>query len=261
MRDIYQDRQNPGSQLDVFLNVQHPIENYLEHRGEWRDFKMLGGEVTITRLSSVSDIGYQSFEITCRLRENIRTKVVTLQIDMNGLVDAFNILAEQLYQIVLQFNEIQQQITDELGQIYDDMNKRANNSSLADFNHVIYQLSSSYETSEFGRAAMTKSLKLLYDFLTDDQKKDLETKGHFIVTGGKTGMKYGIGLTRSGNVQREDGKNLCLVATERVPIFDQILMQKFMIEMREAEFMQGAHVMLIPHFQNPPFDPSFRSLG
>lgn len=89
---------------------------------------------------------------------------------------------------------------------------------------------------------------LLQEHLTERQKYDLSTKGHFDVVNFKSKRHYRIRRGRAQNVFLLDGpggrevKRLCCHPNERVPDADTMLAQKLLIEFNEELFLKTANI-------------------
>ena len=100
------------------------------------------------------------------------------------------------------------------------------------------------------REAATRSKEWLLEHLTDEQRADFESKKYFVVKGQKSGNSYRINTIASQmNIRlmpqdgAHGGRNLCVVSKDKnIPILDQVLMQKLMIETKEDEFLELAGV-------------------
>ena len=98
------------------------------------------------------------------------------------------------------------------------------------------------------REAEARSRAFLIENLSDDQRRDYEQHAWFIVTGQVTGSKYRINSMRQMNVSvldpgtlRSTGEYLCVVFKDvLIPLPDQMLMQKLMLECDENEFLSDA---------------------
>lgn len=96
-------------------------------------------------------------------------------------------------------------------------------------------------------AADARAMALLQSILTDEQNRDLESHGYFF-TRGQSGRLYRIGKGRTGNIKvvnpetLEWTESLCIHQQEYVPVADTMLMQKLMIETREAHLRAYANI-------------------
>ena len=96
-------------------------------------------------------------------------------------------------------------------------------------------------------AADERAEKLLVDHLTPQQYEQLRACGYFEVN--VKGRTYRIFRGWSMNVQLVDGggkklRSYCAVPKLHVPIADQMLAQKLMLEFEEHEFLRVANVRL-----------------
>lgn len=104
-------------------------------------------------------------------------------------------------------------------------------------------------------AAQAKAMAFLKEHLTPEQINDLDGHGWFFVKGGSTGRRYRIRNNSQMNVdelrevQASDGSMReapvrvhCVVAAEKgIPLGDQLLMQKLMLETDEHKFLKTAN--------------------
>lgn len=100
--------------------------------------------------------------------------------------------------------------------------------------------------------AWEKAERLLLMFLDDNQRKTW-SKGHYFDVRSQSGRRFRIFLNRSGNVCeipenflgiRVDTRyhpTYCIGTTVDVPLPDQLLAQKLMLEYREEEFFRIAN--------------------
>ena len=97
--------------------------------------------------------------------------------------------------------------------------------------------------------AETVAFQLLLEFLTPEQKADMERHGYFYVRGGSSGTRYRIN-TRGGyqhniDVMREDEDrrvaDLCAHCKGELPKYDHFLAQKFNLEIEEDKFLRIAN--------------------
>ena len=95
--------------------------------------------------------------------------------------------------------------------------------------------------------AEIKAEKLLVKNLSAEQKKDWLADRTFMVTGNTTGIQYKLTKSRTYGIEtylygRKIGK-LCVVAKDpKIPIYDQLLAQKLLIETDEKAFVALANV-------------------
>ena len=92
--------------------------------------------------------------------------------------------------------------------------------------------------------AQTRARELLLEHLTPDQRDTFIKKGWFIVQGGRTKTAYRIrGDTLIANVDVIGGRHrLCAHARSgSVPMGDQLLAQKIMLELAEDDFLRIAN--------------------
>jgi len=96
--------------------------------------------------------------------------------------------------------------------------------------------------------AADRARGLLLEHLTPEQRETFEQNNWFVVEGGRSKTKYRIrGGTFAGNVDvlRKDGKinhRLCAhIDASKVPLGDQLLAQKIMLELAEDDFIRIAN--------------------
>ena len=89
--------------------------------------------------------------------------------------------------------------------------------------------------------AIAKAKGILWSYLNAEQRTQLFCLNYFRVRGSKTNKIYRIAAGHTGNVIREDGNTYCLVPDEPVPMWDQLLAQKLLIEDNEMSFIRKAH--------------------
>lgn len=95
--------------------------------------------------------------------------------------------------------------------------------------------------------ASVKAKELLLEHLTPSQRRTLEEKGWFLITGGKSGKIYRLSSRSiAGNVEEmsKEGKALaryCCHLDHRYPTHDHHLAQKIMLEHNEEEFLRLAN--------------------
>jgi len=96
-------------------------------------------------------------------------------------------------------------------------------------------------------AASDRAGELLLNHLTPQQRETYAKNGWFIVEGGKTKTKYRIrGGTLVANIDVLDRRDrsthrLCGHAQSHIPMGDQLLAQKIMLELAEDEFLRLAN--------------------
>lgn len=100
-------------------------------------------------------------------------------------------------------------------------------------------------------AAKLRARELLFEHLTPQQRDTFDANGWFIVQGGQSKTRYRIRAAESmaGNVdvlspvdQRHATHRLCAhVPIGMVPLGDQLLAQKIMLELAEDEFLRTAN--------------------
>lgn len=112
------------------------------------------------------------------------------------------------------------------------------------------QLATGREQRREHRLVQDRAQRLLEAHLDEEQLIEFKKKHRFRVKG-QDGLVYLVTYESHGNVWLvETGptgkpiprKNFCIVPTENVPIYDQMLAQKFMIESDIGEFMRIANV-------------------
>jgi len=100
------------------------------------------------------------------------------------------------------------------------------------------------ERIRFERESLQRANDLLVAHLSVKQLKTWQKEKFFDVMS-KSGKRYRITDSRSMNVLELEGEKAirrhCIVSRESVPLPDQLLMQKFMLETDEAEFMRVAN--------------------
>jgi hypothetical protein len=100
---------------------------------------------------------------------------------------------------------------------------------------------------ERSEAAKARALALLLSHLTPAQRQTFEANKWFIVEGGRSKTRYRIrGQTCAGNVELLDGEErathrLCCHCDHTIPLGDQLLAQKLMLELDEDEFLKLAN--------------------
>jgi len=90
------------------------------------------------------------------------------------------------------------------------------------------------------RAPEGRSLRLLRDWLSPEQRAQFAKKGYFEVVGGETGKQYRIYSGAMSNVCEIDGKGrpmigLCFRTMGELPIGDVMLAQKIALESCEGD--------------------------
>lgn len=90
------------------------------------------------------------------------------------------------------------------------------------------------------KEADDRAKQLLLDHLSEEQKKTFEKEGWFECVGNKTGKTYRVHNYR--NVNTVQGKTkYCLVQKNTVPLPDQLLTEKMLIENDEEKFLKVAN--------------------
>lgn len=93
---------------------------------------------------------------------------------------------------------------------------------------------------EVDTAAEARAKALLLRLLAPDQRETFERDGSFEVLGRSTGARYRIRSARQINIDDlTNGRKLCYVTPE-VPLCDQLVAQKLLIEGDEKEFLRVA---------------------
>jgi hypothetical protein len=99
------------------------------------------------------------------------------------------------------------------------------------------------ETPRVDQAAQARALELLMMHLDEHQRKTFERQGLFVVRGGDTGQKYQLhGSTMTGNIHVLGPRDrvthrLCAHCSHDIPMGDQLLAQKLMLEYDEGYFL------------------------
>lgn len=94
-----------------------------------------------------------------------------------------------------------------------------------------------------------RAIKLLWRYLTPQQRKDLEEHDYFFCKGNKTNRKYKIKYTY-GNFNVSFRKffkfesRLCFIPDNFGPLGDKILTQKLMLELDEERVLKIANLAL-----------------
>lgn len=109
------------------------------------------------------------------------------------------------------------------------------------------------ELAQHNEAAMARSRELLLEHLTPAQRESFERNKWFVIEGGKSRQRYRIraAVHMVANVDviavRDDGSEvvshrLCAhCRLDEVPLFDQLLAQKLMLEFDEERFLSLAN--------------------
>lgn len=100
----------------------------------------------------------------------------------------------------------------------------------------------SYGVGYFDDAARIRARDLLWNHLTDQQRAEYAECGYFTVRGHETAETYKV---MRGNVRRlSDMASFCLVVhdfEDHVPVEDQMLVKKILIEKDEDLFLRTAN--------------------
>lgn len=97
------------------------------------------------------------------------------------------------------------------------------------------------------QAVSTRAQELLLQHLSPEQRDTFTRNGWFIVEGGKSKIRYRInGRSYAGNIEVLHGDNrvihrLCCHADSHIPLGDQLLSQKIMLELAENDFLRIAN--------------------
>jgi hypothetical protein len=99
---------------------------------------------------------------------------------------------------------------------------------------------------ERSEAAKARAHALLLSHLTPAQRQTFETNKWFLVEGGRSKVKYRIrGHTCAGNIEILGSERvthrLCCHCDPTIPLGDQLLAQKLMLELDEDEFLKLAN--------------------
>ncbi len=86
-------------------------------------------------------------------------------------------------------------------------------------------------------AAEKRAKYLLFQSLTDEQKKSWTTKDYFLVEGNVSRRWYKIKPGRQGNISDGRGHDYCITAQDFLPMSDIVLSQKLIIEGDENTFL------------------------
>ncbi len=104
------------------------------------------------------------------------------------------------------------------------------------------------ESRQRREAATKRAHELLLEHLTPEQRDAFTRNGWFIVQGGRTGQRYRINANRglAGNVDvvgRNDrvSHRLCAHLDSQLPMGDQLVAQKLMLEFDEDHFLRTAN--------------------
>ena len=90
------------------------------------------------------------------------------------------------------------------------------------------------------KEADERAKELLLSNLTDEQKKTFTDKGYFECVGNRTGKTYRIHNYRNINTRCGNDK-YCVVQGNDVPLSDQLLTEKMLIENDEDKFLKVAN--------------------
>ena len=103
---------------------------------------------------------------------------------------------------------------------------------------VVYQ----DEVVRFGREACERARGLLVNHMTLSQREDFERTACFDVIGSRSGARYTISTCRRiNNVSTEGRAWFCALFSPPLPIWDQALAQKMLIETDEIEYLAIAN--------------------
>jgi len=102
------------------------------------------------------------------------------------------------------------------------------------------------QAEERSEAARTRALALLRSHLTPAQRRTFEANKWFVVEGGRSKTRYRINSRHfAGNIEILDGErvthHLCGHCDHTIPLSDQLLAQKLMLEFDEDEFLKLAN--------------------
>lgn len=102
------------------------------------------------------------------------------------------------------------------------------------------------QEEERSAAARARALALLRSHLTPAQRQTFATNKWFVVEGGRSKAKYRIrSHACAGNIEILDGERvthrLCGHCDSSIPLGDQLLAQKLMLELDEDEFLKLAN--------------------
>lgn len=93
-------------------------------------------------------------------------------------------------------------------------------------------------------AATARSIELLRDWLTPEQRADFDETKSFEVVGGCSGRRYRVKWGYMMNVDEEDGGAICFApigAGSEIPVGDVMLAQKIALETDESEALRIAN--------------------
>jgi hypothetical protein len=89
------------------------------------------------------------------------------------------------------------------------------------------------------RQAQRRAEALLLDWLSPDQRRQYQARGWFEVT---TARGYRYRVLRGGVVRLDPlGSGYCIEATSPVPVADEMLANKLLLETDERRFLATAH--------------------
>jgi choline dehydrogenase-like flavoprotein len=110
------------------------------------------------------------------------------------------------------------------------------------------QRQAAHERQAVAAAATTRARGLLLENLSPEQRETFEANGWFIVEGGRTKTRYRVnGRSYQGNIDVLRGHDsrvthrLCGHAPSHIPLGDQLLAQKIMLELAEDDFLRIAN--------------------
>jgi len=112
---------------------------------------------------------------------------------------------------------------------------------------VEQQMQQNREDQQRRAAATDRARELLLEHLTPQQRETYVKNGWFVVEGGRTKTKYRIrGGTLVANIDVLDKRDrsmhrLCGHAQSHIPMGDQLLSQKIMLELAEDDFLRIAN--------------------
>ncbi|HXW23093.1 MAG TPA: hypothetical protein VEK14_09315 [Rhodomicrobium sp.] len=111
--------------------------------------------------------------------------------------------------------------------------------------------------------AHARSLRLLRENLSAEQREQHERHGYFEVVGGQTGRRYRIRTGAQLNVELLDMKGrpvgeLCFMPEGELPVGDVMLAQKLALELFEEDALKVANTFSAPyHVWNADPHPGF----
>lgn len=113
--------------------------------------------------------------------------------------------------------------------------------AMREFQRAIEEYTVGYSKPDLHKKeADERARQLLLDHLSEEQKKTFEKDGWFECVGNKTGKTYRIHNYR--NINTVQGKTkYCLVQKDTVPLPDQLLTEKMLIENDEDKFLKVAN--------------------